>query len=75
VTPGRKVAGHARHKARDAAEQQLGHTESRVDPEHFVGMQGRSGLHDGTAMQLRFTASLRGHPHEQMPQGQAHLTN
>src|SRR5262249_49248607 len=56
VAAGRKVARHPRHKAGHTPGEQSGHAEPGVDHEDFVGLQGRSGLRDGPALQRRFMA-------------------
>ena len=44
VTPGRKVAGHPRHKARHTLRQEVGHAEPGIDHQDFIGVQGGSCL-------------------------------
>ena len=69
MTPGWKGAGHSRHKARNLTGQQVSPPAPRVDHEHVVGMPSRSGLRDGTVLQLRFAAITRVNPHEQTQRG------
>jgi hypothetical protein len=59
VASGRKVARYPRHKAGHTPGEQGGHTEPGVDHEDCVGVQGRSGLRDGPALQRRFMAVAR----------------
>ena len=62
MAPGRKIAGHACHKAWDPLRQQGGHPEPGVDHEHFVGLQGCSCLRYGPALEIGFTAVTRVRP-------------
>jgi hypothetical protein len=55
----RSPPGRKRHKAGHTPGEQGGHTEPGVDHEDCVGLQGRSGLRDGPALQRRFMAVAR----------------